>query len=160
MSGANYNRMLQLIDEVFATRNDPDQIQVNQKQMQKLQQIHPDTLTEKADKNGPVIWLLMIPTTNSIMIDFLSGIISEKQLLEKTKAGDRYDCIYLCSATTLPEYRGKGETRKLCLQAINNIRKEHPVTTLFVWPFTPQGEKLAESIAKEANLELLKKATH
>lgn len=29
----NFNHMLQLIDEVFATRNDPDQIHVNQDQL-------------------------------------------------------------------------------------------------------------------------------
>jgi hypothetical protein len=156
----NFNRMLQLIDEVFSTRNDPEQIQVNQKQLKKLQAIHPATLSEVADKNGPVIWVLMIPTTKNIMNDFLEGKISEKNLLEKTKAGDVFDCIYLCSATTLPEYRGKGETKKLCIHSIRAIGKDHPVKTLFVWPFTQEGERLAEALAKACGLALLKKPGH
>jgi hypothetical protein len=152
--------MLQLIDEVFATRNDPGQIQVNQAQLKKLQAIHPRTLSEVANNSGPLIWILLIPTTKAIMHDFLEGKISEKQLLEKTKIGDTYNCIYLCSATTLPEYRGKGETRKLCLTAINAIRNEHSIDTLFAWPFTPEGERLAEKLAAQTGLALLKKTWH
>lgn len=150
----NFNRMLQLIDEVFATRNDPDQIQVNQQQLKKLQAIHPSTLTEFANEEGPFIWILIIPTTKSIMNNFLEGRISEKQLLEKTTAGDNYDSIYLCSATTLPEFRGKGETKKLCIKAINAIHETNPITTLFVWPFTKEGEILAKKIAGDCKLQL------
>ncbi len=146
--------MLDLIDEVFSTRNDPDQIQVNQQQLKKLQAIHPATLTEFANEDGPLIWILIIPTTNSIMNDFLEGKISEKRLLEKTKEGDKYECIYLCSATTLPEFRGKGETKKLCIKAINSITEVHTIKTLFVWPFTKEGGVLAQKIANECDLEL------
>jgi hypothetical protein len=153
-SKPNFNRMLQLIDEVFATRNDPGQIQVDQKQQKKLHEIHPATLTEYADDNGPLIWVLMIPTTYAIMTDFLSKKISEKELLARTQPGATYDCIYLCSATTLPECRSKGETKKLCVAAIRAICKDHPVTTLFVWPFTKEGQWLAEAVAKACNLTL------
>lgn len=153
----NFNRMLQLIDEVFETREDPDQIQVSPQQLKKLEKIHPATLTEKSDENGPLIWILMIPTTKDIMTDFLEAKISEKELLERTKPGDSYDCIYLCSATTLPEIRGKGETKKLCIAGIQSIGKDHKIETLFVWPFTKEGEILAEAIAKECGLELRKK---
>jgi len=153
----NFNRMLQIIDEVFETRNDPDQIQVSQTQLKKLEKIHPATLTEKADENGPLIWILMIPTAKNIMNDFLEGNISEKEVLEKTNPGDKYDCIYLCSATTLPECRGKGETKKLCITGIKNIMKDHSIKTLFVWPFTKEGELLADAVAKQCGLQLLKK---
>lgn len=152
----NFQRMLTLIDEVFATRNDPDQIQVNQKQLKKLQNIHPATLSELENEDGPAIWILIIPTTKDIMNDFLQHKISEKELLAKTKAGDSYDCVYLCSATTLPEYRGKGETKKLCIAAIRSVCNTHPIKTLFVWPFTKEGELLAAKAAKECGLELLK----
>jgi len=153
----NFERMLALIDEVFATRNDPGQIQVSQKQMKKLQAIHEATLSEYADENGPLIWILLIPVTKQVMTDFLDDKISETQLLEQTKPGEKYDAIYLCSATTLPEMRGKGETKKLCLKAIGSIRKDHRITSLLVWPFTKEGEVLAQSIASECGLELLVK---
>jgi len=150
----NFSRMLSLIDEVFDTRKDPNQLQVNQQVMKKLEKIHPATLSEFADENGPAIWVLVIPTTTSVMNDFISNKISEKDILTKTKPGEKYTGIYLCSVTTLPEYRGKGESKKLCLQAINAICKDHPIETLFVWPFTKEGEKLASSLAKECKLPL------
>ena len=152
----NFNKMIRIIDEVFATRNDPNQIQVNPEQLKKLQAISPLTLSEVTDENGPVIWLLMVPTTRDIMLDFLNKKISEKKLLKQTKPGHVYDCLYLCSATTLPEYRGKGETKKLCLATIEAIQKTHPIKTLFVWPFTKGGDRLSEAIARECDLELLK----
>ncbi len=156
----NFNRMMQLIDEVFATRQDPNQLQVSQAEMKKLKQIHPATLSELADENGPVIWALLIPTTNEVMNDFLAGKISEKDILTKTKPEEEYNCIYLCSVTTLPEYRGKGQSKKLCLDSIKAICKDHPIQTLFVWPFTKEGELLAGSIAKACGLPLLKAEFH
>src|ERR1051325_291654 len=104
----NFQRMLALIDEVFATRRDPEQLQVNEKAIQKLQRMHPATLSEFADENGPAAWILMIPTSGKTMNDFISGKISEQKILEETSPGEEYKAIYLCSATVLPEYRGKG----------------------------------------------------
>lgn len=158
-AGDNYKKMMAVIDSVFETRHDPDQLQVTPKQMKKLLAIHPSALTEKATNEGPVIWVLIIPTTEVVMREFIAGSITEKQLLEKTESGISYDCLYLCSATTLPEYRGKGDTKRLCIDAITSIRKDHLIKTLFVWPFTNEGEKLATSIAKECGLELLTKET-
>lgn len=150
----NFNRMLQIIDDVFATRNDPGQIQVSPQQLRKLEQIHPATLTEQADENGPLIWALVIPTTTEVMADFLAHKITEKELLERTRPGQSYNCIYLCSVTTLPEMRGRGETKKLCVSAIEAICKDHPINTLFVWPFTKEGLHLAEAIAAACQLDL------
>jgi len=155
MGKPNFDKMLSLIDETFATRNDPGQIQVTQKQTKKLQAIHPATLSEKSNDEGPLIWVLLIPTTKTIMQDFLANKITETQLLELTPLTTNYDCIYLCSATTLPEARGKGDTKKVCMNAIEDIRKTHSISTLFVWPFTQEGKRLAEKVAKELNLELL-----
>ncbi len=150
----NFQRMMSLIDEVFATRNDPGQLQVDGKVMHKLESIHPATLSEFADVNGPVIWALIIPTTRVVMNDFLVGKISEKEILQNTEPGESYDCIYLCSVTTLPEYRGKGDTKKLCIEAVQSVCNDHSITTLFVWPFTKEGENLAKALASECKLEL------
>lgn len=150
----NYEIMLSLIDEVFATRNDPDQIQVTEQELIKLNQIHPSCLTELADENGPLIWILIIPTTSLIMEDFLNDKITEKELLENTPLNTHYDAIYLCSATTLPEARNKGKTKELCLKAMKEIQKTNPIEKLFVWPFTKAGEALANSIASASALKL------
>lgn len=150
----NYARMFQLIDEVFETRMDADQIQVTPLQLKKLERLHSHCLSEKKDQNGPVIWILLFPTSSALMNEFLNNRISEKALLTKTKMSTALDCIYLCSATTLPEYRKKGESKKLAKEAIEAIKKDYPIKTLFVWPFTEEGKALATSIATSCELEL------
>ncbi|MBK6952864.1 MAG: hypothetical protein IPH24_12655 [Crocinitomicaceae bacterium] len=144
----NYQRMFQIIDDVFATREDPDQLQVDEEVIKKLNEIHPSCLSEMADENGPVIWALMIPTTEKVMDDFLSGKISERELLDQTRVGENFTCLYLCSVTTLPEYRHKGKTKNICLNAIEDIRTNFPIATLYVWAFTPEGESLAQEISR------------
>jgi predicted GNAT family acetyltransferase len=155
----NFDRMMKIVDDVFATRNDPEQLQVNEEVIEKLQLIHPATLSEYNEGKGPIAWILGIPTTTEIMNLFLSGNISEQQLFDMTEPGMSYDALYLCSATVLPEYRGKGLAKRLCCEAIESIRKQHPLKTLFVWPFTAGGDALAESVSKKAGLPLLKKKT-
>jgi hypothetical protein len=151
----NYQRMFQIIDDVFATRNDPDQLQVDEEVIQKLNEIHPACLSELADENGPVIWALMIPTTEKVMNDFLSGKISERELLDHTNKGEKFTCLYLCSVTTLPEYRRKGETTKICLNAIEKIRSNFPIAALYVWALTSEGESLAKKLAAKVKLPLM-----
>jgi hypothetical protein len=104
-------------------------------------------LIEKDDGQGPYIWIVLIPTTNELMQLFLENEITEAELFEKTPIGAQYETIYLCSAMTLQEYRNKGITKQLCLEAIENMRQNNPISSLFVWSFSKEGESLAEKIA-------------
>ncbi|CAN5214665.1 hypothetical protein BH09BAC5_BH09BAC5_17110 [soil metagenome] len=154
MSSSNFGRMMEIIEGTFATREDPDQLQVDEKVIGQLLKIHPATLAEFDDGNGPAIWILIIPTIKSLMEEFIKGEISEQQLFEATKPGMHFDCIYLCSATVLPEYRRKGMALKLTIESIEKIRKDFSIETLFVWPFSEQGKLLAEKISQNCGLEL------
>lgn len=153
----NLERLIHLAEKTFAVKNDPSQLDVNQEVLLKLQNIHPSTVSEYSDDNGPVAWLLLIPTTSVLMDQFISGIITEKELFELTPPDQRYDTIYLCSALVLEEYRRKGITKKLALKAIEEIRKDYPIKSLFIWPFTEEGNIAADVIAKETGLPLYKK---
>ncbi len=153
----NFNRMIQLVTEFFDTRNDPDQISVTPEEREKLESIHPATLSELANDDGPMVWILLIPTSTSIMDRFINGTITEKQLLEETQPGVAYDTIYLCSASVLPEYRQKGLAKKVAIEAINSIRKDHTIKSLFYWPFSSEGRGLAKSISREVDLPLFEK---
>ncbi|HXB42040.1 MAG TPA: GNAT family N-acetyltransferase [Bacteroidia bacterium] len=159
MAKSNFERMLALAEETFDARNDPQQLDVNEKVLEQLRALHPATLGEYDDGKGPVVWILLIPTTEKLMKEFLENKIGEKQLLENTPAKEKFTAIYLCSAMVLEEYRGKGIAKKLTLKAIEEIRTQHPVQNLFVWPFSKEGEVLAKSIAKITGL-LLKVKTH
>jgi GNAT superfamily N-acetyltransferase len=156
MALSNFERMMQLADEVFSSRTDPNQLSIDEKVIKRLQLIHPATMSEYDDGNGPAVWILVIPTTLNLMERFLEKKISEKELYELTPLKTKYEALYLCSAMTLQEYRGKGIAKKLIIQAIENIKKDHPIKSLFVWAFSKEGDALAERVAILTELPLKK----
>ena len=150
-------RMLQLVGEFFDVKNDPDQLKVTEAEVKKLNAIHASCMSEYNEGDGPIVWILLIPTTEAIMKRFLSKEISETQLLEQTPLNTKYDAIYLCSASVLPEYRRKGLAMKTGYEAIKKIMEDHKINALFYWSFSPEGQALAEKAAKELNLPLYKR---
>lgn len=157
MVSKNFRRMMQLIDEVFATKNDPDQLDIDEKVRQKILNLHPATFAEHSVEDGPVAWVLVIPTTLEVMNKFIRRAINENQLVEMTPPGGKYEAIYLCSASVLEEYRRQGLTLRLALDSIEKIRHDHPIEALFVWPFSSEGDQAAAAIAEKAGLPLFKR---
>jgi GNAT superfamily N-acetyltransferase len=157
MALSNFERLIQLADEVFSVKSDPSQLDVNQEVLDRLHLLHPATVSAEDFGNGPVAWVLLIPTTIDLMNRFLSGEISEKELFYLTPVNNQYEAIYLCSALVLEEYRRKGITRKLALKAIEKIRQKHPLKSAFVWAFSSEGDLAAESIVRIAGLQLFKR---
>jgi len=157
MQLSNFERLVQLADEVFASKNDPDQLDVNQEVIERLKRIHPATVSEFDDGDGPVAWVLVIPTTTELMNQFIENRISEKELFDLTPTDTTYNALYLCAALVLAEYRGKGIAKQLTLNAVESIRKNHPLKVLFVWVFTKEGDLLSDSIACLTSLPLLKR---
>ncbi|MBK9420942.1 MAG: hypothetical protein IPN44_07800 [Flavobacteriales bacterium] len=154
----NYARMMQLADEVFAMNEDPAQLQVDPEVLEHLRRLHPATVGERADANGPIAWVLLIPTTATLMEAFVDGEITEQALYDRTPLDAAYDAVYLCSAMVLEEHRRAGLAKQMTLDALAQIRKDHAITSLFCWPFTAGGDALAGIIAKEAGLPLRMRA--
>ena len=157
MYSNNFERMIQLAEDVVAVKNDPDQLDVNQDVIERLQKLHPSTVSEYANADGPVAWILLIPTTIDLMNQFLENKIPEKELFELTPENTPYEALYLCSAMVLEEYRRQGIAKRLILAAIENIRKDHPLKALFIWPFTNEGDRVSETIARLISLPLYKR---
>jgi hypothetical protein len=154
MAGSNFDRMMSMVEEFFDVKNDPDQLAVDQEVLERLLRLDPSSRVEISNDEGPIAWILLIPTTGRLMGDFLAGKITEQQLFDRTPAGASYDAVYLCSAIVLPEFRRKGITRTATIGAIREITSRHPITSLFVWAFSSEGVSLARSIAKELGLPL------
>ncbi len=155
MPTSNFERMINLAVETFAAHNDPNQLDVNEDVIKQLEQLHPATLSEQNESDGPVVWILLIPTIAELMNDFIVEKISESELLNKTPLNIKYDSLYLCSALVLPQFRRKGLAKKIALEAIQKIRIDHPIKNLFTWNFSMEGALLSESIAKQENIPLL-----
>jgi len=154
MPMSNYERLIRLAEKVFDARHDPNQLDVDEKIIERILRLHPASVNQFDDGNGPVAWMLVIPTTLDIMNQFLDSKIGEKQLLDLTPVDAKFEALYLCSALVLEEYRSKGIATRLAVEAITAIQKDHPLKTIFVWPFTKEGEKLAEKISKSVSLPL------
>ena len=157
MSKTNFERLIELSDEVFSSRTDPDQLNVNENVMEHLQLIHPDTISEYDEGNGPVCWVLCIPTTLDLMNQFINKEISERELYELTPLNAKYEAIYMCSALLLEEFRGKGIAQRLGMKAIENIMLDHSIKALFFWSFSKEGEKLADKASGLLGLPLYKR---
>jgi GNAT superfamily N-acetyltransferase len=157
MALSNFERMIQLAEDVFAYKSDPNQLDVDQEVMEHLHRMHPATVSEQDDGNGPVAWVLLIPTTLDLMNRFLDKEITERELFDLTPEDSVYDALYLCSALVLEEYRRKGIAKKLSLNAIELISRDHPLKALFVWAFSKEGDLVAETIARLSSLPLYKR---
>ncbi|HLE32860.1 MAG TPA: GNAT family N-acetyltransferase [Bacteroidota bacterium] len=153
----NLERMIRLADEFFATKSDSSQLSVTEEDREKLQRLHPATLSQQIEGDGPVAWILLIPTTEDLMEGFLTKGINEQELLNLTPQGAKYDAVYLCSALVLPEFRGKGIAKRVASDAIREIQKSHPIRSLFFWEFSPEGGSLADAVARETGLPVLKR---
>ena len=154
MAVSNYERMIELADKVFSSRTDPDQLNMDENVMEHLQLIHPATISEYDDGNGPVCWILCIPTTSDLMTQFINKEISERELYELTLLNTKYEAIYLCSALLLEEFRGKGIAQRVGAKAIENIKLDHSIKALFFWSFSKEGEKLAKKASVLMGLPL------
>ena len=153
----NLERMIQLADEFFQTKNDPSQISVTEEVMERLRQIHPATMSEHIEGDGPVAWILLIPSTRELMNQFIAKEITEQDLLNMTPFDGPFEAIYLCSALVLPEFRKKGLAKNLTCKAIDAIRNDHPIMWLFTWAFSEEGKRLAHDVATETRLQLLER---
>lgn len=177
--------MIQLADEFFATKNDLSQLTITEEVMEQLRSIHPATMGEIANEQGPIAWTIVIPTTTAIRKQFMNGSIGETELMKQTLAeiepfalhsrsqhpvgngsqpsvpkqslGTRFTSLYLCSALVLPEFRGKGFAKKLVCDSIQSIQKDHPIKELFVWSFSDDGKQLAKSVADSVILPLFER---
>src|ERR1700740_2765232 len=102
MEKSNFERMLELAEDAFAVKSDPNQLDVDEKVINHLLSLHPACVSEYDDGNGPVVWILIIPTTLDLMNRFLQKEITEQQLSDLTLPGIAYEALYLCSAMVLP----------------------------------------------------------
>jgi GNAT superfamily N-acetyltransferase len=154
---SNFERMVELAEKTFAAKNDPDQLDVDEEVLERFRLIHPATVSEYDDGNGPIAWILLLPTTIDLMNRFLEKKISEKELFYLTEPNKIYDALYLCSGIVLEEYRRKGIAKQLALKAVENIRKDHPIKALFAWAFTKEGDLSSEALADFLKMPLYKR---
>ncbi len=150
----NLIRLLELVDAVFETRNDPSQIGFSDEDMAKMGELHEACLQEASNTDGPIAWVSVIPTSNELMTLFVNEKITERELFDLTTVQTPQEAVYLCSAIVLPEFRHSGVAFNLSVSAIRAMQMDNNITHVFVWPFTNEGESLASKIAHACGIPL------
>jgi hypothetical protein len=157
MANDNFARMVQLAEGFFETKSDPSQLSIDENVMAELHTLHRASMGEELNADGPVAWTIVLPATHSIMDDFISKKISEKEILELALKEKQFTTVYLCSALVLPEFRQQSLAKHLLIHSISEIQKEHSIDTLFFWAFSKEGKRLALSVAQALHLPLLQR---
>jgi hypothetical protein len=159
MEKANYQRLLELADQLFNTKSDPEQLDVNEAVINTLHQISPVLVYEHQIDQEAVAWVTLIPSNEALTEAFINGGLTEKTYFEKSVELKQFDTIYLCSAIVLEEFRHQGIVSQQCKKAIELMRQNHPIKQLAAWPFTTEGLECANSIARQVGLPLILKST-
>jgi hypothetical protein len=154
----NLIRLLNLVDEVFKNRNDSTQIAFSEEDMEKMQSLHAACLQEAANTDGPISWVSVFPTSLELMNQFVIGEINERELFDSTNEHTLQQAIYLCSAIVLPEFRRADIAFDLSVKAIHAMQQDGQIEAAFVWPFSHEGEALAQKVASSCGLPLTLKA--
>lgn len=157
---SNFERLLTLADEVFAVRTDPEQLNVDEHVLDRLRRLHPASVQEESTPDGPIAWILLIPTTRALMDDFVAQRITERELYDRTPEHGTYEAVYLCSGLVLPEHRRQGIAMRLSMKAIEAMRHDHPIAGLCSWAFTPEGRTCARTLAARCGLTLHERPAH
>lgn len=150
----NLLKLLELVDHVFQTRNDPSQIGFTESDMAKMNNLHVECLQEAENEDGPIAWVAVIPTSLDLMNEFIIKTITERELFDRTTMETPKEAVYLCSAIVLPDFRRKGIALQLSLEAIHAMQQHWSLSAVFVWPFSDEGKVLAHKIADECGLTL------
>lgn len=141
-------------ESFFGTHQDPEQIPITKESEQKLLALHPDTILYCVDDVGNARgWVIAVPTTVTLMQQFVCSTITEKELFDQTKIGDAFDALYLCSAFVMPEHRRTGCATAMCVEAVKRISGGKPME-LFYWAFSKEGEMLAQAVSKKFGVTL------
>ena len=141
--------MREIAEKIFGTSVDPTQIPITEESADKLNKLTSHWLKYRLDENrNPLSWVVVVPTTKEIAARFLRGEITERQILEEAIPLDKYSALYLCSAITIPENRGKGLASELIKEAIHEIPKTDDYI-LFAWPYTKEGEMFIKKMQKD-----------
>ena len=150
-------KTIKIAESFFGTQHDPEQIPINKESHEKLLSLNKNSVLYELDEKGePVSWVIVIPTTEILMKDFLSSKINEKELFDMTKPGEKYDSLYFCSAFTVPEFRNKGLALKLAESAIRKISGDRSMN-IFSWAYSPEGTGLIKKLEDKLGVKILLK---
>lgn len=140
------NKIMKQAEDFFGTASDKRQIPVNHEVLKKARSLWKDSLLYELDEQGrPVSWVFVVPTQVALAQEFLRGVITERELFDRTKISDTYEALYLSSTFTVPTHRRQGLATKLIIRATSEAPLKSDAI-LLAWPTTKQGEGMLRKV--------------
>lgn len=141
--------------ELFHTENDDTQASPTlEKSLQVINKEKYNFISVNNDKDEPIAWSLVMPTSLEVMDNFLSEEITERELLEISRTDNKFEALYLFSVIVLPEYRRKGLGQFLFKTQIEYFKERYDITEVYSWWFSEEGKKLGDSLEKDLGIEI------
>lgn len=153
MDQETIGKIREMSERYFGTANDPNQMQVSEWTVGRLNGLHPLTLHARIGNGEPISWTVAIPTSKEAAERFLRGEISERELADTASPSDRYEALYLCMAFTVPEYRGRGYATELFLEALAGMPLEED-SLIYAWIWSEEGERLVKRLEAETGKKI------
>ena len=154
LTSKQLEKTLEIAEKFYGTSSDPEQIPITKDSFVRLMSIHQEAIKLETDgDDNPISWVVVVPTSKENMELFLENKVNEKELFDKAVDEKSFEALYLCSAFTIPEYRGMGYAKKLLMDAINEFASEKSVE-LYAWVYSKEGESLIKALIKDLDREI------
>ena len=158
ISPAEWNQLVTMLEAFYNTENDPNQVPIrpNTAGKNSISTRIPECAVIIKTGDELVGSTLVLPCTQALMRDFITGQINEAQLVEKIREEnityETMQTIYSCSAFIAPKHRGKGLAMKALIHSIKSITtKKIPI---FYWEYSSIGKIITEKYAAYLGVEL------
>jgi hypothetical protein len=158
ISPVEWNQLSAMIEAFYNTEQDPEQMPIRPNSTGK------NWISTRIPECAVIIKMgdelvgntLVLPCTQALMQDFITGQINEAQLVEKIREEEityeTMQTIYSCSAFIVPEHRGKGLAMQALIHSIKSITTRK--IPIFYWEYSTVGKIITEKYAACLGVEL------
>lgn len=149
LNSTHIRTALQIAEDAFATKNDPSQISIDDKNVLWTRENIPFCWTLILVDTECVGSAAVLPTEKNAMTKFLNGQINENALLQLTQKSEigSARCLYLSGVSVLPELQKRGLGSQALIHAIEGARKQLPqIQDLYCSLFTDAGKALIQTV--------------
>lgn len=147
-----------IANEQFECDKDIEQIATWMVDYKLVTETIPECINFIKKDNKIIGYSFFLPSNEKDMIDFLENKINERELFNRIKEKNEWEnsnCVYLCAVQIDENQRRNGLAFEAVIKHIEFLQKKHPALKKFYyWKYSEGGERLANKISKELNIEI------
>lgn len=145
---------MRVAEEYFQTANDSTQSQATVENCQKTIAIDPYAFIVERVDGKLAAYSVVLPTSQALKEDFLSGRITERELSEAAKRQPIFESLYLSVAFVFLEYRKKGIGLRLVKEQIGYFKDKYGINDYYAWAWSEEGKILISAINRDLKISI------